>query len=154
MTLTGWRIVPEDKAAAAFNGEGARRFGGRWNSSGVAIVYASESKSLAVLEIRVHIEATTKLKRYKCFSFEFDERLMEVFDPAMLPANWREEPPPPSTQQMGDAWVKKASSVVLAVPSVIIPEERNFLVNPAHADFGKIKIGKPVDYAFDPRLLK
>jgi RES domain-containing protein len=71
-----------------------------------------------------------------------------------LPKDWRQEPPPPSTQQLGDAWVKSASSAILAVPSIIIPENLNYLLNPKHPDFVKIKIDRPTDFAFDSRLLK
>jgi RES domain-containing protein len=152
--LTGWRIVPEDQAANAFDGEGARLYGGRWNSAGVALVYASEHKSLAALETRVHIDATKRLRRYKCFSFHFDDALMEIFAVRRLPRDWKEEPPPPSIQQLGDLWVKAAPSAVLAVPSIIIPDERNYLLNPRHPDFAKIKIDKPTEFVFDQRLLK
>jgi len=154
VTLTGWRIVPEEQAATAFNGEGARLYGGRWNSVGVAMVYASEHKSLAALEVRVHIDTTSKIKRYKSFAFQFDESLLELFRPALLPEDWWQEPPPPSLQQLGDAWVASAKSPILAVPSVIIPDELNYLLNPNHPDFARIKIERPSDFTFDPRLLK
>jgi len=154
VTLAGWRIVPENQAARAFDGEGARLYGGRWNSVGVAMVYASEHKSLAALEVRVHIDTTKTIKRYHCFAFHFDESLMKVFRAASLPKDWQQEPPPPSLQQLGDAWVKTADCPILAVPSVIIPDERNYLLNPKHPAFAKIKIGKPERFSFDPRLLK
>ena len=153
MTLRGWRIVPEDQAATAFDGEGARLYGGRWNSVGVAMVYTSEHKSLAALEVRVHINTTKKLKRYKCFAFEFDEKMMKVFPYGSLPKDWQQEPPPASLQQLGDAWVRAGDSAILAVPSVIISNERNYLLNPKQPEFAKIKIGKAEDFAFDPRLL-
>lgn len=153
MTITGWRLVPADQAATAFDGEGARLNGGRWNSVGVAMVYASEHQSLAALELRVHIDTTRKIRPYKCFAFHFDEDLMDVFPADGLPKDWQQEPPPPSTQRIGDAWVKAASSAILAVPSVIIPNELNYLINPRHSDFAKIKIEKPTDFYFDPRLV-
>ena len=152
MRVTGWRIVPEEQSATAFSGEGARLYGGRWNSAGVAMVYASEHQSLAALEVRVHIDTTRKLKKYKCFAFHFDESLMERFRINLLPKNWREEPPPPSLQQLGDNWVRVGKSVVLAVPSVIIPNEHNYLINPKHPSFSKLKIDPPADFAFDQRL--
>src|SRR5687768_6045620 len=108
--LTGWRIVPEDNAAKAFDGEGARIYGGRWNSVGVPTVYASEHKSLAALEARVHIDTARKVKRYKCFAFHFDDNLMEVFRVGSLPKDWQQEPPSPSIQKLGDAWVKTADA--------------------------------------------
>ena len=152
MTLTGWRIVPEDQAATAFDGEGARLYGGRWNSVGVPIVYASEHQSLAALEVRVHIDKTRMRKPCKCFTFQFEENLMDVFRVGALPKDWQQEPPPPSLQQLGDNWVKAGDSVILAVPSAVIPNELNYLINPRHRDFAKLKIGKPTDFAFDQRL--
>jgi RES domain-containing protein len=148
----GWRIVPADQAATPFDGEGARIYGGRWNSIGVPMVYGSEHLSLATLEVRVHIEKTSMRKRYKCFAFRFEEALMKVFALTSLPKDWRREPPPYSLQQLGDVWVKSAASAILAVPSAIVPAERNYLINPRHADFGKIKIATPTDFSFDQRL--
>jgi RES domain-containing protein len=151
---TGWRIVPEKQAGTAFSGEGARLYGGRWNSSGISMVYASEHQSLAAFEVRVHIDKTSMGMRYKCFAFHFDDDLMKAFPIRLLPKNWQEEPPPASLQQIGDAWAKAESSVILAVPSVVIPDERNYLINPKHHDFRKIKIDPPSDFAFDRRLFK
>lgn len=154
MTLTGWRIVPEDQAATAFDGEGARLYGGRWNSVGVPMVYASEHQSLAALEVRVHIDKTRMRKLYKSFAFHFDEDLRELFRVGGLPKDCQQEPPPPSLQQLGDDWVKSNASVILAVPSVVIPKELNYLINPKHPDFAKLKIEKPTDFLFDPRMFK
>lgn len=153
MKLTGWRIVPEAQAERAFDGEGARIYGGRWNSPGVLMVYASEHLSLAALEVRVHIESTSMRKRYVRFSFDFDEKLMRSFEVKKLPADWRQEPAPASLRRIGDAWIESGESAVLAVPSVIIPEEKNYLLNPRHPDFAKIIIAKPRPFSFDPRLL-
>ena len=150
---SGWRIVPEGRATDAFSGEGAKRYGGRWNSPGVAVAYASQHKSLAALEQLVHY-APGIPNRFKCFFLEFDDSLLEVWPLTKLPADWRTEPPPPSTMSIGDAWVREARSVVLAVPSIIIPDETNYLLNPAHSDFKRIRIGKPTNFDFDPRLVR
>lgn len=147
-----WRIVKEKHAATAFTGEGASRTGGRWNSRGVWAVYTSGTKSLAALETLVHLNPPVLFK-YVTFRIEFDEALVEKFASATLPSDWTEEPPAPSTKTIGDVWVKEAPSAVLELPSVIIPGESNFLLNPAHPDFKKIAIGKPEPFAFDPRLL-
>jgi RES domain-containing protein len=152
MMRTGWRIVPADKGAVAFDGEGAKLYGGRWNPVGVPMVYASEHQSLAALEIRVHIDKTSMRKRYQCFAFHFSENLMEVLPTSFLPKNWMEEPPPPSLQQLGANWAKSRSSVILAVPSVIIPNEHNYLINPKHPDFPGLVIDHPTDFTFDNRL--
>jgi len=148
----GWRIVPEDRAGDAFVGEGAKVYGGRWNSPGFAVVYGSQHKSLAALEQIVHLNPRSA-SRFKAFSFHFPPSLIDSLSTGDLPKDWRQEPPPPSTQQFGDAWVREARSAVLAVPSIIIPEELNYVLNPAHADFQRITIAKSQDFVFDPRLL-
>jgi len=146
-----WRIVRETHLAAAFSGEGAAKFGGRWNSRGVAVVYASATRALAALELLVHLNPPVFFK-CKIIGLEFEENLVERMKPADLPADWRMEPPPVSSQRLGDAWVREDRSPVLAVPSVIVPEEFNYLLNPVHPDFKRVKLGKPRDFAFDPRL--
>ena len=148
----GWRIVPENRANDAFVGEGARLYGGRWNSPGVPLVYGSQNKSLAALEQLVHLNPSTP-NRFKVFQFQFPDSLIENVSMRNLPKGWRQEPPPPSTQQFGDAWARELCSAVLAVPSIIVPDELNYLLNPAHPDFKKITIGKPEDFSFDARLL-
>ena len=147
-----WRIVKAKHAATAFSGKGGADSGGRWNSRGVAVVYASLTKSLAVLESLVHLNPPVRFK-FVAFRLEFDDTCLESFPLKKLPPDWQVEPPPPSTQQIGDVWVREARSAVLALPSAIIPSEPNFLLNPAHPDFKKISIGKPESFAFDPRLL-
>lgn len=152
MIMQAWRIVKEKYAATAFSGEGASRTGGRWNSRGIWMVYTSGTKSLAALETLVHLNPPVLFK-YVTFRIEFDAALVEKIALAALPAGWTEEPPPPSTKEVGDLWVKEARSAVLELPSIIIPSEPNFLLNPTHPDFKKIVISKPEPFSFDPRLL-
>ncbi|HYE33349.1 MAG TPA: RES family NAD+ phosphorylase [Methylomirabilota bacterium] len=152
MTLTGWRIVPAEAAAGAFNGEGARLYGGRWNPVGIPIVYGSQHQSLAALELRVHIDKTRMRKPYLCFKFHFDDSLLEKLSLKRLPKNWRDQPPPPSLQAIGRDWVSAGSSLVLAVPSIIIPSELNYLINPRHREIRKLRIDPPTPFAFDQRL--
>ena len=147
-----WRIVREDRRSAAFDGEGAWLFGGRWNSRGTRVVYTSATLSLAALETLVHLNPPVAFK-YAAIPIEFDEALVETVAAMDLPANWNEEPPPPSTAEIGDRWVKESRSVVLELPCVIIPAEPNYLLNPAHSDFKRIRIGKPTPFSFDPRLI-
>jgi RES domain-containing protein len=154
MIRTGWRIVPEELAGSAFDGDGARRFGGRWNSAGMPMVYAAEHLSLAALEVRVHIERTSLKMCFQCLAFEFDERLMKVLPAGSIPKDWQQEPPPASLQAVGDRWLAAMESVILAVPSVIILAEHNFLINPRHPDFKKLKIGRPTAFSFDYRLFR
>lgn len=150
--LEAWRIIKEKHAATAFSGEGAAKTGGRWNSRGVAAVYTSGTKSLAALESLVHLNPPVLFK-YVAIRIKFDDTLLEIMPPRNLPADWRAEPPPPSSQAVGDGWVWEARTAVLALPSVLISGEPNYLLNPAHPDFKKISIGKPEPFAFDPRLL-
>jgi RES domain-containing protein len=148
----GWRIVKEKHAARAFSGEGAAKTGGRWNSRGVPVVYTSCTKALAALESLVHLNPPVLFK-YVAFRIKFDDALVEIFPAKALPADWQTEPPPPTTKAIGDVWVRESRSAVLALPSVIVSGEPNYLLNPAHPDFKKISISKPEPFAFDPRLL-
>jgi RES domain-containing protein len=147
-----WRIVKEKHAASAFDGEGAWRYGGRWNSQGTRVVYASGTKALAALENLVHLNPPVSFT-YVAIPFAFEDALVEKFKLSDLPAEWTEEPPPPSTQVIGDQWVKEGRSAVLELPSVIIRDEPNYLLNPAHNDFKNIILGTPEPFSFDPRLL-
>ena len=152
MTVVAWRIVKQRLARSAFDGEGARRYGGRWNSRGVAVVYLAQTQSLAALEILVHIDSPQLLERYVAIPVSIDPNLIELIEISSLPKNWAAYPPPKRIRAIGDDWVASASSAVLQVPSVIVPLENNFLLNPRHPDFPKLKIGKPVPFKFDPRL--
>lgn len=148
-----WRIVKAKHAAMAFSGEGAAKTGGRWNSRGMPVVYTSCTRALAALESLVHLNPPVPFK-YIAVCIKFDEALVVIAHAKALPADWKSEPPPPSTQEIGDTWAREKRSAILQLPSVIIPGEPNYLVNPAHPDFRKISIGKPDPFAFDPRLLR
>jgi RES domain-containing protein len=149
-----WRIVKTRHAAAAFDGEGARQFGGRWNSPGTRMVYGSESLSLAALELLVNLESGDLLGAYTAFPVAFPDGIVQTLDPSSLPANWRDYPPPVALQLLGDQWIAGLASAVLRVPSVVVEHEQNLLLNPAHPHFSRITIGKPRPFRFDPRLRK
>jgi len=150
---SAWRIVRAARANSAFSGEGARVYGGRWNSRGTAVVYVSEHESLAALELFVHLTPLSVNDRYLSFRLDWEDKLTEYFPVKNLPRDWNAEPPTFETMQIGDGWVRAGKSVALAVPSVLSTSEMNFLLNPKHSDFKKIKISKPVEYRFDSRLL-
>lgn len=149
-----WRLVHRNYLHSAFSGEGARLAGGRWNSEGFSVVYAAGSLSLALLEIIVHLEFKEALKRYKAIPIEIPESLLQAIDPARLLDGWSASPPQSSTQFIGNCWVKAQASAVLKVPSAIIPNESNYLLNPGHPDFKKIEIGAPIDLPVDPRVFE
>jgi RES domain-containing protein len=150
---SAWRIVLDSGAATAFSAEGAWRYGGRWNSRNVRVVYVSEHQSTAALEVFIHNKPFSPNEKYKAFHLQWPDSLTEIFPAKKLPVNWRVTPPPPETKEIGDAWVQERRSTVLALPSAISPADTNFLLNPEHADFKRIRIHPPIDFEFDPRLL-
>ncbi len=150
--VVGWRIVKEKHAKSAFSGEGARIFEGRWNSAGVRVVYCSEHLSLAALEILVHTQPVMVRDKFHAFRVTWDDALMTTIELKKLPKGWNVQPPGPVSKNIGDEWIRSERSAVLAVPSIIVPQERTFLLNPKHRDFRKIKIKDERDFALDPRL--
>ncbi|MDR3557256.1 MAG: RES family NAD+ phosphorylase [Syntrophobacteraceae bacterium] len=150
---TAWRIAKKNHAANGFDGEGARLYGSRWSTPGTRVAFASESLSLATLEIVVHLQNSAPLASYVVFTVRFPEDMVQELDPSVLPKNWRSFPAPPRVRQIGDDWVKSNSSVLLRVPSVIVVHEHNFLINPEHSDFSKLIISGPEPLDIDPGVL-
>lgn len=147
-----WRIVKEKHAKAAFSGEGARLYEGRWNSAGVRMVYCSENLALAALEILVHTRPFALRDKFRAFRVTFDDSLLSSIDTKKLPKGWDAQPPGRPSKTIGDEWIKSDRSVVLAVPSVLVPFEKTYLLNPRHADFARIDIRSVGSFALDPRL--
>lgn len=150
--LSVWRITSKKFIKTAFNGKGARLYGGRWNTPGTPLIYTAESKSLAVLEILVHLDSPDLLRKFVLFEVKIDDPLVTHLDPASLPKDWRHDPPPAAAQNIGDEWASSARSAVLRVPSAIVTGEFNFLLHPRHPDFSKLKIEPPQSFFIDPRL--
>ncbi len=157
MSRSLWRIGTDTKTYAAddLSGTGAKLSGGRWNDIGVAIVYAAESRALACLETIVHLNAG---------GLPFNRYLVEIVvpdavwaaariaDPGTLPVGWDAEPAGSVSVAIGTEWVASRSSALYLVPSVIVPEERNALINPAHPDAATIIARKLRKWIYDPRL--
>jgi RES domain-containing protein len=152
VTLTAWRIVKARHVATAFDGEGARAEGGRWNSPGTAMVYTSQSAALAALEMLVHLGRPPALGAYVLIPCRFDDRLVVRLDRKGLPKNWRSYPAPSELQVIGDKWVRSAASPVLEVPSAVIETDSNYLLSPSHADFRSVRVAHPEPFEFDLRL--
>lgn len=151
--LTAYRICKTKHAATWFDGEGAYRFGGRWNSRGTRLLYTAGSLSLAALEMLVHLNDEEILLAYSYAAAEFDENLiLSVEDFRSLPENWSDSPPPLEIQRIGDEWAREQASVVLKVPTSILPVEFNYLINVQHPEFSKVKLGVPQTFNFDERL--
>ena len=147
-----YRICQQRVARGAFSGDGAAKYGGRWNSKGRRAVYLGDSLALAALEILVHTTEHEDLARvpYVFFVVEYDERL--VAELPRLPAKWKDAVDLAPAQKAGDDWLDAGKSCLLRVPSAIIPQQYNFLANPNHPDFAKLKIGKAQRFDFDARL--
>ena len=151
---SAWRIVRAARAKAAFTCGGSRFYGGRWNSRGTSVIYVSEHESLAALELLVHTMPLSPTDRYFSFRLEWNDNLTEYFPVKKLPPDWNAEPPTSASMRIGDEWARRASYVALALPSLLSTSELNFLLNPNHADFKKVKINGPIEYHFDPRMAR
>jgi RES domain-containing protein len=148
-----WRIDRVKWASSSFSGLGAALEGGRWNPAGVRVVYASRHLSTAALEKFVHLPKpiSTSMGLVQ-FEIEWNGVKIERPDLKALPGNWRAEPVPAESQDFGAAWFSAGKTAVLAVPSALIPAEENYVINPAHPDFKRIKISPAVPFVFPPRL--
>jgi RES domain-containing protein len=149
-----WRLVRAAHQATAFDGEGARMAGGRWNHRGTALVYVADSLALAALEAFVHLQRAAAKIPHVSFRVEIPDDVITGITLHGLPRNWRAEPPPDATKRIGTDWVAAATSAVLRVPSVLVPTESNFLLNPAHPGFERLVISPPVTFSFDSRMWK
>jgi RES domain-containing protein len=151
--LTVWRLVTARFAKSAFSGDGARLYGGRWNRKGIALVYTAAAQSLAMLEMLVQDEPLRA--RYVMIEARIPKGVqidrIRVED---LPADWRSIAAREKLQAIGTAWARKQSAAVLAVPSAVIPAESNYLLNPLHPDFRRIRVSKPQRFETDLRLIK
>ncbi|MGP9652834.1 RES family NAD+ phosphorylase [Halomonas sp. AOP35-4E-18] len=151
--LLAYRLVKRKWLASAFDGEGARRYGGRWNSRGQPCIYLAGSESLAILEVMVHLEDYQLLQHYALLELQLSSHLVLQLPREQWPRDWREEPAPASTAELGDTWLASQSSLALAVPSVVVPREHNYLLNPTHPQFKEITEGATlIEFEPDRRL--
>ena len=150
-----WRLVKAKHAATAFDGEGARRFGGRWNERGTAVVYLGGTLSLAALETLVHLTVgDARLAFVAIEAIVPDGIRVAQLSPQGLPRNWRAHPPPLETKAIGSDWVRAGESLLLRVPSVVVPRESNYLLNPAHPEVSRVELRLPEPFGFDERMSK
>ena len=147
-----WRICRRRYAAEAASGEGARLYGGRWNSRGMRVVYASTSLALAAMETFVNLEPNLHPKDLVSIEGEVPDALeIGRLELRALPANWRQTRDE-SLRRFGDQWIRAAQTVALLVPSAAVRGEWNVLLNPAHPDFSKVKFQEPEPFEFDARM--
>lgn len=145
--------LSKSKFASDLSGKGAEKSGGRWNNKGTALVYTSASRALCTTEIAVHTPLGNLPLDYKLISIEIPDAIkIRKIDTLALPANWKSFPHSHSTREIGDKFVSEGIFAVLQVPSVVVQDEFNFLINPAHADFHNIHILAVEPFDFDERL--
>ena len=150
---TVWRITTRRFADTAFSGEGSRLFGGRWNRKGQAVVYTSESRSLAFLEMLVQDQLLRA--RYVLIAARLPASLsIMTLEQRELRPDWRTPQARGTVQQIGAAWLREGKVCALIVPSAVIPGEQNVLLNPTHPDFNRIQLGEPEDMSTDLRLIR
>ena len=146
-----WRISTAAFVRSAFDGEGARLYGGRWNSPGTPLVYCASTASLAVLEMMVQDQPLRA--RYNLIPADIPDDLpIETVAIGQLPKNWRRSDGVASLREIGAKWLTSGRTAVLRVPSAVLPQESNVLIDPRHADFRRIKTGRPESLEMDSRL--
>lgn len=146
--------ICKTRYAHDLSGTGARLAGGRWNRKGLALLYTSQSRALAALEFLVHLEFMTVPQEYSMLTIELpDELEIKLYKATELPADWQENPAPQSTIMLGSEWLTEGRTPVLIVPSTLISQEYNYLLNPLHERFKQIKLQDINPFRYDERLL-
>ena len=149
-----YRLTLPRYADTAFSGEGARRVGGRWTPVGRPAVHTSATVSLAVLETLVHTTVNS-MPSQRIVAVDVPDMLpVDTIDPSRLPDDWRRSPAPPALQDIGRAWLDGGRAAILQAPSAIVPIEFNYVLNPRHADFRRLRIHEPEPFEIDKRLFR
>jgi RES domain-containing protein len=147
--------IARSKHIKELSGEGARLHGGRWNHRGTAIIYTSASRSLATVELLVHVSLSFAPTDLKMATIEIpDEPAPEEVDVAALPPNWRGFPAPPELADLGTSWARSGRSLLLRVPSAVVEHEHNILINPAHPHIARVVLAEVEDFPLDRRLAR
>lgn len=148
-----YRILRNPYSKTPFDGEGAYLFGGRWSSAGVRLAYTAEHLSLAMLEYFVHLDADHPPKDLVVAVADIPDNVSRVsVDLKQLPENWRQTPPPSALTEVGDEFVRGERAAVLTVPSVLSPVESNWLINPRHSEFARIRLHSAEAFQYDSRF--
>lgn len=154
-----WRIATDAATYLAddLTGEGAKRSGGRWNAIGTPLVYASSSRALACLETVVHVAGSAPALPLNRYLVQIDVpaslwKKAVSLDPAQL-VGWDALPASKTSIDWGTAWARSKAQLLALVPSVVVPEEMNILINPLHPDLGKLTARKVRRWHYDPRAL-
>ena len=145
--------ITKKKYARDLSGIGAKLYGGRWNKKGQAMLYTSENRSLALLELFVNTSGFLVSPTYSIITLSIpDDIEITEISARDLTANWRSTQARQALQQKGSNWLISQESLMMSVPSAVMPQENNYLINPDHADFGEVILQDIVDFEIDPRL--
>ncbi|MCF6258470.1 MAG: RES family NAD+ phosphorylase [Gammaproteobacteria bacterium] len=151
--MQAYRLIKKKYTAEPLDPQGAKFYGGRWNSKGRSVIYASDSIALAALERLVHLHRTDVLNHFVLCTISFNNNKLMTLPEDVLPTDWRDDPPPDSTIDIGNEWLSSLKSLVLAVPSTVVPQQTNLLINPDHPDFANLAKSIIIEpFIFDPRL--
>lgn len=147
--------LARERYANTLSGKGAALYGARWNSPGIEMIYTAGNRSLAMAEVAVHVTLATMPPDYRMITIHIpDSVLIKKMSADKLPEQWQAFPYIAETQHIGDDFVRNHTHAVLQIPSVVTKGDFNFLINPMHPDFKKIKIQSVEPFPFDARLLK
>lgn len=148
-----YRILRKRYAKAPYDGEGAYRYGGRWSSPGVRLAYASEHLSLAMIEYFLHLDRDDPPLDLVVAAADVPDDVSRVHvTHRKLPATWRQTPAPRELAAIGDRFARRRREAILVVPSVLVPDEFNWLLNPDHLDFRRVRIHPPEPFEYDARF--
>jgi RES domain-containing protein len=140
------------KRAADISGTGAKLFGGRWNSVGVPMLYLASSRALAALEVLAHLTNIQDPESFCITVFDVPDDSIEEVEKYLLPKDWNTYPSPSSLKKMGDSFARNNKTLLLKVPSVIVEDEYNYVMNVNHPHLSKVKIVDSKPFLFDKRL--
>ena len=137
------------------SGTGARIYGGRWNHAGYPVVYTSGTRSLAALEFLVHVSMALAPENLSIVEINIQKNIKrESIKVNQLPSNWNGYPAPEQLANIGTSWIKSQSSLLLDIPSAVVDQEFNTLINPLHSDIKFVNLSRIEKFSFDSRLLK
>jgi RES domain-containing protein len=150
-----YRILRKPYSKKPLDGEGAYRFGGRWSSPGTRLAYTAEHLSLAMIEYFIHLDPDDPPNDLVVVTAEIPDDVSRTeISPKRLPSNWRQSPSPPELAGIGDRFASNARAAILVVPSALAPTESNWLINPRHPEFSKIRLRSVEAFDYDARFFK
>jgi len=146
--------LSSSKYANDLSGTGAKIHGGRWNRKGDAVLYTAGTRALALVEVLVHTTNAFLPLNYQLITIYIPDDSILMIPTKSLPDDWNNIEPSDSTTKISASWLSAAEYLTLRVPSVVVEGEYNFLINPAHPDFSKVKVLCSEAFNFDNRLMK